>query len=295
MQPSDSDAWISHDAENNRGLEDYKPLKLTAGFAVPCLYSNCDQVAVAFSEGAVHVKNWNQSLILPSVEVAPKALLQLEISSADGRNFSSITLPPFPLIGDKPMLAQTPNPQQKCRSPQHGLYVSPSSCHIAQRLEQICIAVELDSSGRWTLHDANDTGTVHKFHSKVHTGSFGCDPDENFEPAYYRLDPCWGPYPSRRACQTHGLKHYVEVVVRAWQDPSIAAATLTHSQFDFGPAKGSQQTTGVILLSIGFLIGVVPSWCCYKKQKTGSDFESELQALSPAARPSVRQMGRHNS
>lgn len=58
----------------------------------------------------------------------------------------------------------------------------------------------------------------------------------------------WGPVPNRHLCQEEGTAHRVRVTVRAWHDPYIKAAELTHGSFDFGMSSSTELITGSVLL-----------------------------------------------
>eukprot|EP00435_Cladocopium_sp_Y103_P018392 s123_g4.t1 len=115
------------------------------------------------------------------------------------------------------------------------------------------------------------------------TGTFGCNPQTGYEAATYHRDPCWGPVPNRRICQDEGMAHTVRVTVRAWHDPYIKAAELTHGSMDFGLSGFTELITGSVLLTMGCLIVLVPnilrSRCAMRRLKKLS-----RKAASPQAR-----------
>ena len=55
--------------------------------------------------------------------------------------------------------------------------------------------------------------------------------------------------PNRQLCRPDaGLAHVVRVTVRAWHDPYIKAAELTHGSMDFGLSGATELITGSVWL-----------------------------------------------
>lgn len=49
---------------------------------------------------------------------------------------------------------------------------------------------------------------------------------------------------SYRCFLRYGTKHLLRITVRAWDDPYIKAAELTHGTFDFGFSPATELTAG---------------------------------------------------
>ena len=58
----------------------------------------------------------------------------------------------------------------------------------------------------------------------------------------------WGPVPNRHLCQEEGTTHQVRITVRAWHDPYLKAAELTHGSFDFGLSPSTETICGSVCL-----------------------------------------------
>ena len=54
--------------------------------------------------------------------------------------------------------------------------------------------------------------------------------------------------PNRHICQDEGIAHKLRVTVRAWHDPYIKAAELTHGSMDFGLSGSMELITGSVWL-----------------------------------------------
>lgn len=54
--------------------------------------------------------------------------------------------------------------------------------------------------------------------------------------------------PNRHICQDEGMAHKLRVTVRAWHDPYIKAAELTHGSMDFGLSGSTELITGSVWL-----------------------------------------------
>ena len=117
------------------------------------------------------------------------------------------------------------------------------------------MAVKLGDGAGWELRHA--PASPYMMNTSRRTGTFGCNPQTGYEAASYQKDPCWGALPNRRLCQQtlgqpfqarcflrYGTKHLLRITVRAWDDPYIKAAELTHGTFDFGFSPATELTAG---------------------------------------------------
>lgn len=276
LEPTEEDDWVFSDSEDGYGIEEYKPLSYRGRLELPCYYNNCSMVEANFRGQLSPRDRWDDE-VLPSWDEAPRASFQLMASG--GGLESNISLDPLPLVYDFPTVGQAPQPRTHCFGTSHGVYKRPGACHHAQKLVDICVAVSFDGSG-WTLHHfATNSPT----NSSRQTGSYGCNPQRNYEPTTYKKDMCWGAAPSHRLCEEAGPAHVLQITVRAWHDPYIRAAELTHGTFDFGLAPATQVKIGVILLVFGILAACCP--CCIRRNChfKGASGSEEREVLSPQA------------
>lgn len=71
-------------------------------------------------------------------------------------------------------------------------------------------------------------------------------------PGPFPISSGWGPVPNRHICQDEGMAHKLRITVRAWHDPYIKAAELTHGSMDFGLSGSTELITGSVWLgSVG--------------------------------------------
>lgn len=283
MQKEEED-WAFHDTEEMNGIEQYQPLKHVTDVELPCLYSNCSMVALNAADSLQPRDDWNDQL-LPSWAEAPRASFHF-VTRGTGGQQSSFSTPAIPLVFDLPTVGQTPQPRMYCYGPGHGVFRRPGTCHHAQRLTDLCVVLEPNGEGGWKLRQA----VVAQFfyNNSRRTGTFGCNPQTGYEAATYHRDPCWGPVPNRQLCRPDaGLAHVVRVTVRAWHDPYIKAAELTHGSMDFGLSGATELITGSVLLTMGCLILLVPnilrSRCAMRRLK---------KLTSKAGSPQARSFGR---
>eukprot|EP00931_Biecheleriopsis_adriatica_P005691 TRINITY_DN107174_c0_g1_i1.p1 TRINITY_DN107174_c0_g1~~TRINITY_DN107174_c0_g1_i1.p1 ORF type:complete len:427 (+),score=64.55 TRINITY_DN107174_c0_g1_i1:103-1383(+) len=283
LQHTKTQSWSFHDAEKEKGIEAFEPLKLTASLELPCYYRNCSLVAATAAHESVPRDAWDETQVMPlwteSTE-SLRATFAFTATAADGKT-TTFKTQSLPLVIGRVTPQRTPQPQMQCRGSSHGLYLHPGKCYHAERLVDICLTVAKDSEGGWQLHVSDDSNATYYGAGHRRTGGFGCDPKTSYEPTVYRTDPCWGPSPDRHLCERFGANHTLSITVRAWNDPFIKAAELTHSNFDFGPSQSTQIIIGIVLFCFGILAGLVPLWsCCCKNSKSSAE---ERASLSEAA------------
>lgn len=284
LKPEEEDDWTFHDTEQMEGVQEYHPLKHIMNLELPCLYPNCSMVTLNAINSLQAREDWN-SQVLPSWEDAPRASFHF-VATGGGKQ-SSFSTPEIPLVFDLPTVGQTPQPRLYCYGPGHGVFRRPGTCHHAQRLTELCLVLQPDeASGGWKLRDAEVQSLYYNYSRR--TGTFGCNPQTGYEATTYRRDPCWGPVPNRHLCQEDGTTHQVRITVRAWHDPYIKAAELTHGSFDFGLSPSTETICGSVLFTMGCLIILVPnvlrSRCLARRFKTLT-----RKAASPKARALGRQ------
>ncbi|CAE7382665.1 unnamed protein product [Symbiodinium sp. CCMP2592] len=276
LEPTEEDDWVFSDSEDGYGIEEYKPLSYRGRVELPCYYNNCSMVEANWRGQLSPRDQWDDE-VLPSWDEAPRAGFLLMASG--GGLESNISLDPLPLVYDFPTVGQAPQPRTHCFGTSHGVYKRPGACHHAHKLVDLCVAVSFDGEA-WTLHHFATNSLTN---SSRHTGSYGCNPQRNYEPTTYKKDMCWGAAPSHRLCEEAGPAHILEITVRAWHDPYIRAAELTHGTFDFGLAPATQVKIGVILLVFGTLAACCPCFIrrnCHFKGASGAE---EREVLSPQA------------
>lgn len=255
LMSSSEEGWEFHDTEDMEGLEQYQPLKKVIELEIPCLYPNCSMVELNAAHSLQEREDW-VSQILPPWPDAPRASFHFQ--ARGGGKHSTFATPEIPLLFDLPTAFQTPQPRLHCWGPGRGVFRRPGTCHHAQRLVELCLAVQLESDGSgWKLRHASQQRS---YNSTRRIGTFGCNPQRGYEPTTYQRDPCWGPVPDKRHCNsTEHTKHLLRITIRAWHDPYIKAAELTHGTFDFGFSPSTELVAGSLLLSMGALVVLVPN------------------------------------
>ncbi|CAK9056918.1 unnamed protein product [Durusdinium trenchii] len=170
LMSSSEEGWEFHDTEDMEGLEQYQPLKKVIELEIPCLYPNCSM-------------DW-VSQILPPWPDAPRASFHFQ--ARGGGKHSTFATPEIPLLFDLPTAFQTPQPRLHCWGPGRGVFRRPGTCHHAQRLVELCLAVQLESDGSgWKLRHASQQRS---YNSTRRIGTFGCNPQRGYEPTTYQRD-----------------------------------------------------------------------------------------------------------
>ncbi|CAJ1341190.1 unnamed protein product [Effrenium voratum] len=270
---SSEDDWSFDDSEGGDRVDAYQPLKHVLQLEIPCYYANCSMLEENAANPLGHMTQASDWLpqILPAWEHAPRVSFEF-IASHSGQQ-SHFTTPPVPLAYDLRTAAQAPQPRQFCMGPSHGVYLQPGGCHHAERLTDLCVAIEFGDDG-WQLRHALDT---RRWNSSRRTGTFGCNPQAGYEATTYTKDPCWGPYP--RTCNS--TAHQLQLTIRGWSDPYIKALEVTNGTFDFGFKPVTELAVGSILMLIGVIVfGVPMAIRCRSRRKS----KGPWRPTSPCAR-----------
>lgn len=262
LQAANTSEPSFQDAEQDRGLLSYTPLRFEADVMLDSYYSQNETA------------DTSQSLwrMLPAHDEATKVVFRFSMRNASG-HVSTFSTKPLPLVYDEIVRPRTPAPESKCRREQKGVWRD-RHCHVVKRLLEVCIQVGLSPAGEWRPHSKKirleGNASARYRQSKRHGShsvdaaaeTYGCDPNMAWHPATWKIDPCWG---TRSAVGTPGKcslastsPHRISIVVRSAQDPYIRAEELTKDSFNFGLSTSSQVVFGTTLLIVGLVLGVLP-------------------------------------
>lgn len=278
MWQSDATDWsFDADSEAGEGLDAYKPLKYFSRFVMPLVDDGHLAVALGGSEvaGPTVQAEFPPQAPLPAYGEAPTATFRFDLKAPDGRT-GSLTTGPFPLAYSVIVPPQTQWAQSSCRD-QRGLWLH-NRCYVAKRLEDICVQIQQDSSGKWSFHDklVEPLPALSRREAE-HSGlRHGCDPHTRWDPAAYEVDRCWAQPLGHVGCRTMAAQQQeILVVLRSWNDPYVEAEELTDGDFDFGLSAETQRATAWALLILGFVFGIAAGLRCYL-MSLGDDFETDV-------------------
>jgi len=153
-------------------------------------------------------------------------------------------------------------------------------CTVYQRLQSICVEVELDSNNqKWQLRHRND------HHGDLERGArnYGCDPMAHWQPATYEYLKVSGysstdyTFKGHRAPGPSTLAGFT-FFVRSAADPFLELEALTDNTYYFGLSQHQQRVTAGVMIGIGLLVCISPLlWLyqCVKSERAHYKHESE--------------------
>mmetsp|Transcript_89775 Transcript_89775/g.284191 ORF Transcript_89775/g.284191 Transcript_89775/m.284191 type:complete len:389 (+) Transcript_89775:85-1251(+) len=245
MRRSDSKDFDLRDTEMGQGVDAYKPLKYVVPLGFPA-----DHINASFGHNE---RAWS---LLPARADAETVAFNFSISvSSHGSSVLQLGSLAVPLVYGEARVPMTEYPDSDCRSARRGIWRD-MRCHVVHRLSRLCVVVEPDEVNGWRFARIQRDGTAG---SAAGATLQGCDPMTKWSPTAYARDFCWGPWPDRRRCAAADRRRIqVEVVLRSAEDPFLRAEELTRDHFDFGASAESQRTSGIIFLTVGCVLALIP-------------------------------------
>lgn len=274
MQAASTPEIGFHDAEQERGILNYTPLRYTAQFEFDSYYPG---------NGSDVTDPWD---LLPSREEAPTVEFRFEVRNLSG-HVATFTTQPWPLVFDEVVRPRTPAPENRCRREHKGVWRR-RHCHVVRSLTDVCLQVEHDERGSWRPHAKsrkNDTWDSKVMARAALTSeTYGCDPKTAWHPALFKTDPCWAAKSRDGQCAEKFRVQRVSLVVRSARDPFIKAEELTDDTFNFGLSPTSHRTIGITMLFLGVLLCIVPAARLrdiVRRRSKGSEESRSLKLLPP--------------